>query len=156
MPRTDAACANDGPQPGGRVRPDGAKLEWQTGRPLSEDLPFLCGDITPRHLRVAEGDVRNHANGVRGVASLTVAVHDLNVSLARYQALLGSFHDVRPVALPGLGVISATLALGNTAIVLLSSAGTSAGESAAGAALRRHLATRGEGLRRGIPYRCGR
>ncbi len=89
MPRMGEDLRYDGPQAGGRVRPDGARLEWQTGRPQTSDLPFLCGDITPRHLRVAEGAVREHANGVRGVASLTVAVNDLKASLQRYRALLG-------------------------------------------------------------------
>lgn len=43
-----------GPLDGGRLRPDGEQLQWQTGRPTTYDLPFLCGDITPRKLRVPE------------------------------------------------------------------------------------------------------
>jgi catechol 2,3-dioxygenase-like lactoylglutathione lyase family enzyme len=79
-----------GPQDGGRVRPDGARLQWQIGTPPSPDLPFLCGDITPRALRVREGDVRVHANGVTGVAAIAVAVADQQASAARYRALLGT------------------------------------------------------------------
>jgi hypothetical protein len=30
---------------GGRVRPDGERLRWQTARSPSADLPFLCGDL---------------------------------------------------------------------------------------------------------------
>lgn len=41
-----------GPVDGGRVRPDGAQLLWQTARHATPDLPFLCGDVTPRALRV--------------------------------------------------------------------------------------------------------
>lgn len=40
---------------GGRARPDGVNLRWLVTFPntdLSETLPFFCGDITPRPLRV--------------------------------------------------------------------------------------------------------
>jgi catechol 2,3-dioxygenase-like lactoylglutathione lyase family enzyme len=45
--------ALDGPLDGGRVRPDGERLRWQTARAPSADLPFLCGDLTPRALASA-------------------------------------------------------------------------------------------------------
>jgi catechol 2,3-dioxygenase-like lactoylglutathione lyase family enzyme len=80
----------NGPIDGGRIRPDGVELKWQTGRQTTFDLPFLCADVTARDLRVPAGDVRNHANRAVGVAKLTVAVFDLDVSLARYRALLGT------------------------------------------------------------------
>ena len=42
---------------GGRVRPDGQVLRWLITAPASEDvlgvLPFFCGDVTPRRLRVS-------------------------------------------------------------------------------------------------------
>jgi catechol 2,3-dioxygenase-like lactoylglutathione lyase family enzyme len=79
-----------GPLEGGRVRPDGAQLQWRTARHETPDLPFLCGDVTPRALRVPEGAVRQHANGALGVAELALAVDDLDATLARYRALLGS------------------------------------------------------------------
>ena len=79
----------DGPLEGGRLRPDGERLHWQTARPPSTDLPFLCGDVTPRALRVPEGDARRHANGRKGIARVSVAVHDVDASLGRYEALLG-------------------------------------------------------------------
>jgi catechol 2,3-dioxygenase-like lactoylglutathione lyase family enzyme len=75
-------------EPGGRVTPEGKRAEWQTARPLTGDLPFLCGDISPRPLRVPEGPVRDHANGVLGVAKIVIAVRDLARSSQRYQALL--------------------------------------------------------------------
>jgi len=78
-----------GPVPGGRVRPDGERLEWQTARQARHDLPFLCFDLTPRALRVPEGDVRRHRNGVTGIAEITVAVRDIAQSLHRYRAFLG-------------------------------------------------------------------
>jgi hypothetical protein len=79
----------EGPTDGGRLRPDGQRLEWRTARAATSDLPFLCGDVTPRHLRVPEGDVRRHANGALGVAGIEVAVENTEVSAWRYGALLG-------------------------------------------------------------------
>lgn len=76
------------PIQGGRNRPDGERLEWQTARSPGSDVPFLCGDVTPRRLRVQEGEVRTHPNGVTGVASLTIAVRDLARSATRYASLL--------------------------------------------------------------------
>ena len=78
-----------GPLPGGRVRPDGERVEWQTARQAQHDLPFLCADLTPRALRVPEGNVRRHRNGAIGIAQVTVAVRDVQASLRRYRALLG-------------------------------------------------------------------
>lgn len=80
----------DGPIAGGRLRPDGARLDWQIVRPKTNDLPFWCGDVTPRALRVPEGDMRVHANGVTGIASLQVAVNDVAESATRFAALVGS------------------------------------------------------------------
>jgi catechol 2,3-dioxygenase-like lactoylglutathione lyase family enzyme len=78
-----------GPLPGGRVRPDGVRVEWQTARQSRHDLPFLCADLTPRALRVPEGAARRHANGASGVAEIAVAVPDVEASLERYRAFLG-------------------------------------------------------------------
>ncbi len=79
----------EGPFPGGRERPDGQQIKWQTGAPLTPDLPFLCADVTPRELRVPAGDAWLHPNGVSGIAKLAVEVHDLPASVDRYSALLG-------------------------------------------------------------------
>ncbi len=38
-------------------RPSGERLSWQTGSPLMAELPILCGDVTPRTLRVPEGEL---------------------------------------------------------------------------------------------------
>jgi catechol 2,3-dioxygenase-like lactoylglutathione lyase family enzyme len=139
--------ALEGPLDGGRVRPDGERLRWQTARATSADLPFLCGDLTPRALRVPEGDVRMHANGVLGVASLAVAVRDLDATLARYRALLGSSvsddadtHIGEPVAVPGSNVRVAVIALGQSVLVL-----SSPRENGSGSSLDQRLAARGEG-----------
>ncbi len=131
-----------GPRDGGRHRPDGVELKWQSARHTTPDLPFLCGDVTPRAGRVPEGAVRRHANGVSGVAEVGVLVADLAASAARWQALLGP-----GVALPAptvdgpSGLASVAFALGGTRFVLLSPlAGTAADHP-----LRRRLDSRGEG-----------
>lgn len=126
-----------GPLDGGRLRPDGARLVWQTARHATPDLPFLCGDVTPRALRVPEGAVRVHPNGALGIATLTVAVHDLPATLARYHALLGSDTTALPA---GDGRPSATLAVGPLQLILQS---TSA--HAVNTPLHQRLTSRGEG-----------
>lgn len=82
--------AYEGPFPGGRLRPDGQAISWQIGMPPNHALPFLCGDITPRQLRVPFGYAWQHSNGVTGIANLNVVVADLVQSSAQYQALLGT------------------------------------------------------------------
>ncbi|CAH2924328.1 MAG: hypothetical protein CPSOU_4471 [uncultured Paraburkholderia sp.] len=142
----ERGLAYDGPHAGGRVRADGERLEWQIGKPASADLPFLYADLTPRRLRVAEGEVRYHVNGVRGVARLTVAVNDLNASLARYRALLGEI-DVESDTLADEGIAVASLALGPTTLRLASPANDApASIEGTAAQLRRHLDSRGEGI----------
>ena len=92
----------DGPNDGGRLRPDGERLEWRTARAATSDLPFLCGDVTPRRLRVPEGDVRRHANGALGIAGIEVAVQNPEASARRYAALLGATASPgAPIALAG-------------------------------------------------------
>lgn len=134
----------EGPIPGGRVRPDGTRLEWQIGRPSTRDLPFLCGDLTPRFLRVAEGEVRKHRNGTAGLATINVAVADLDKSIDRYRILLGDV-AVHRSTLVGQAVQLATLPLGATTVTLLSPV-NGAGATALADQLRTQLATRGEGV----------
>ena len=136
--------AYQGPIEGGRLRLDGKRLVWQTGTPPTVELPFLCGDVTPRALRVVEGDVRVHPNGVTGVASLSVVVRDLDASLARYAALLGpqAAQDVRPVAVAGAAQRQAVLPLGQTALVLVQPGLDVHAQSP----LRHLLGARGEGV----------
>jgi catechol 2,3-dioxygenase-like lactoylglutathione lyase family enzyme len=145
----------DGPIDGGRLRPDGREVKWQTGRQATFDLPFLCADVTPRDLRVPTGEIRRHANGALGVAGLAVAVRDLEASCRRYEALLGpggdgagsgSIRVGRPVTLPGLGLRIAVVSLQETGLVLMTPTGAAMGKDAAIAdALGERLARRGEG-----------
>ena len=134
----------EAPYEGGRLRPDGAQLRWRNARAHTQDLPFLCGDLTDRALRVPEGAARVHPNGAAGVARLEVAVHDLQASLARWRALLGEGADIGPVRASADGSAhQATLRLGATELVL-------AVPADATSPLARRLATRGEG-----PYAIG-
>lgn len=141
-----------GPLDGARQRPDGAQLRWQTARHATPDLPFLCGDLTPRSLRVPEGGVRAHPNGAQGVAELAVAVHDLEATLARYRALLG---DRGPAVAreDADGVRTARLAVGGMRLVLQGPAPGAPVESPALRSLRERLASRGEGPR-ALVLRC--
>lgn len=131
-----------GPIEGSRQRPDGTLLQWRTARQARADLPFLCGDVTPRAWRVPEGDARRHANGASGIAQLQVAVQDLAVSVERYRALLGPHVTVH--AAPPAGPhepLEASFTLGATTIVLAAPCRSMPTDHA----LRRRLATRGEG-----------
>jgi hypothetical protein len=134
--------ALNGPIDGGRVRPDGKELKWQTARQATFDLPFLCGDVTPRELRVPAGEARRHDNGAIGVALVLVAVKELEPSLARYELLLGAKIPA-PTLVPSMGLRIATVRLGETAIVLATPSGAPASAFAHEVAAR--LAARGEG-----------
>jgi len=128
----------EGPIDGARLQPDGTRIAWRSARPPEPDIPFLCEDVTPRALRVPEGKVRSHANGVTGVAGITVAVRNLAASVARYRALTG----LEPVAcgtVPGLGFGLAQFRLGRQMLSLTEA------RSEACEGLTRHLGRRGQG-----------
>jgi catechol 2,3-dioxygenase-like lactoylglutathione lyase family enzyme len=116
----------NGPIDGGRVRPDGVELKWQTARQTTFDLPFFCADVTPRSLRVPEGDVRRHANGAIGVATVVVAVKDLDASASRYRAMLGD-------AVPGTAKVDLTATEVRSAMFMLANGTTLALAAVAGA-----------------------
>ena len=114
------------------------RIAWRSARPPEPDIPFLCIDVTARNLRVPEGAARRHANGVTGVAGVTVAVQDLATSVARYRALLGQ----EPIALggvPGLGFGIVQFRIGRQTLSLAEPRGPAA------ASLGEHLVRRGQG-----------
>lgn len=78
------------PVPGSRVQADGQEIRWQLGWPVQDVLPFLCGDLTPRLLRVPDGPCRRHENGVTGVLDVSIRVADLDAAVRAYGALLQS------------------------------------------------------------------
>jgi catechol 2,3-dioxygenase-like lactoylglutathione lyase family enzyme len=84
-----AGIAMSEEQPMSRLRPDGYRLEWKLALATETQgvTPFLIEDVTPREERVPRQT--EHANGVTGIATLTVAVGDLALP-ARLAPLLGS------------------------------------------------------------------
>ncbi|MFN0182482.1 MAG: VOC family protein [Aquabacterium sp.] len=108
-----------GPIDGGRTRLDGQVLRWQIGMPPTPELPFLCGDVTPRPLRVREGDVRQHGNGVSGIASITVLVDDLATAVQRHRALLGGEPLLPATLVAGAGLAQAVFRLGPSLLALV-------------------------------------
>ncbi len=113
----ERGLAYQGPFPGGRLRPDGQEIKWQSGQPGTPDLPFLCGDITPRSLRVPSGPAWLHANGVTGIEAVSVLVDNLAESAGRYQALLGISPDSAGHAEPS-ATASKVFSLGPGKIIL--------------------------------------
>jgi catechol 2,3-dioxygenase-like lactoylglutathione lyase family enzyme len=131
--------AMSAPRSGGRLRPDGVRLDWQTSQPPTRDLPFLCYDVTPRDLRVPGGDAHNHANGAVGIQRLGIGVEDIKESKKRYSALLGPDSALGDIHPPD-GTLRSAFQVGGTTIVLMQPAGD--------ALLKEYLQLRGEG-----PYR---
>ncbi len=77
------------PQHGGRLRPDGVRIEWRSlffPRPLG--LPFILQDVTPHDLRVPAGAEAVHANGALRIGALTIVVPDQDAAARRYSILL--------------------------------------------------------------------
>jgi catechol 2,3-dioxygenase-like lactoylglutathione lyase family enzyme len=82
------------PKDGGRFRPDGQRVDWQTirygeGASVPGRLPFYCHDLTERTLRVPGGANAVHANGVTGIAGVSVVVRDLDAASKDFAALTG-------------------------------------------------------------------
>jgi catechol 2,3-dioxygenase-like lactoylglutathione lyase family enzyme len=77
--------------PGGRARPDGQQVSWQTAHPEDPSVPFLIQDRTPRTLRVPpphEGIGRSTSMGW-----VEIGTADLQPAITVYTQLLGG----RPV-----------------------------------------------------------
>lgn len=74
------------PESGGRTRPDGVAVAWQSAR-LVPPLPFLIEDITLRQVRVPSGAQAAHANGTRGIAGIVLGTRDVAATTARYELL---------------------------------------------------------------------
>ncbi len=82
----------DGPQDGGRLRPDGERIAWRNlglaaaGSPL----PFVIEDVTPREMRVPPGAATVHPIGVTGIAGVILLVADLDHASGPFATLLGT------------------------------------------------------------------
>ncbi len=78
--------------PGGRVRPDGQAVEWQTLRIDPErhpSLPFYCHSTNDITLRVPWGQAAVHANGVTGIGKVFIGVASLDQAAADYRIVAG-------------------------------------------------------------------
>lgn len=136
-----------GPIDGSRVKPTGEHVQWQLAWPALNGLPFLCGDVTPRSLRVPEGDVRVQPNRATGIHSIAIAVENLEESAQAYRALLGSeaFVGEADTSLPDAeGVVVRTLRVDRAELHLVAPVVSEAGGLAE--QLTRLLQTRGEGV----------
>jgi catechol 2,3-dioxygenase-like lactoylglutathione lyase family enzyme len=86
----DAGVALADPRPLSRVRPDGYKLSWVLSIPDEHAgvAPFLIEDETPRDERVPRATT--HANGVKGIQFVTVAVSDVAAARGWYERVPGA------------------------------------------------------------------
>jgi catechol 2,3-dioxygenase-like lactoylglutathione lyase family enzyme len=92
----DAGLDVPDPTPGGRVRPDGQAVEWQTVRLDANrhpSLPFYCHSTNDLTLRVPTGEATVHANGATGIDKLFIGVADLEQAAADYHIVAGITFD---------------------------------------------------------------
>jgi len=92
----------DPEQDGGRTRPDGQILKWLISAPESDRrgvLPFFCGDVTPRSLRVPNEPPSNtvHPSAARGIAYVRVLVNSSSFDAVSRQ--LTSVIGKQPISL---------------------------------------------------------
>ena len=94
------------PESRNRTRPDGAEVRWTfalargTHRGVA---PFIIADVTGRDVRVPAE--RSHTNGVTGVGTVTVAVHEVAMVRDWYERALGrAGQNIRRPDVGGAGV----------------------------------------------------
>lgn len=128
-----------GPIAMGRLRPDGQRIDWRiiSLSTTQSALPFMIEDVTPRRLRVPDGDALRHRLPVTRVAGLTVVVKDLAAATTAYLALLDQQGEATRAEIEGVGA-GQSFRVGEQWIALVAPAD-------AASALGQHLAARGEG-----------
>jgi hypothetical protein len=88
----DLGIATDGPFPGGRTRPDGQVLKWETAGigPGSRGnvLPFLIQDYTSHNLRV-QPSASVHGSALSGIAIVAIGVKDLASAITLFRKAYG-------------------------------------------------------------------
>ena len=81
-----------GPEAGGRKRPDGFALKWETAvvgpGAGGSVLPFVIEDKTPRGLRVPEAS-SSVSDLIGGIAAVVLGVRDLEASVALFRTAYG-------------------------------------------------------------------
>ncbi len=114
----EAGVAAGVPVRGGRARPDGTRLEWETAQigeePNGTFFPFLIRDLTPRPNRAfSKGKPTTHDFG--GIGTVVLAVRDLDRAIQRFHQA----YDVPPAIKQVDAAFGAQLALlGNIPVVL--------------------------------------
>lgn len=77
-----------GPTRGGRTRPDGRVLEWESATvgagPAGSMLPFIIQDKTPRSWRV-QPSIDLQGSGILGVAAVVLGVRDLTNTTSAFR-----------------------------------------------------------------------
>ncbi|KAJ7778710.1 glyoxalase-like domain-containing protein [Mycena maculata] len=84
--------------PGGRTRPDGEILQWVISSPSKANsiLPFFCGDVTDRRLRVPTqpDSTTRHPSDARGIAHILLLTSESTFTTAFKE--LSAVIDVLP------------------------------------------------------------
>lgn len=95
-----AGIAVSPPLRGGRKRPDGVRLDWETAQVGTEGtgafFPFLIHDFTPRKDRVYPRG-KPSAPDFTGVTKVVIAVRDLDAAVKRYRQAYGLPSPIKQV-----------------------------------------------------------
>ena len=113
-----AGVAVSAPLAGGRTRPDGVRLEWETSDvgavTRGTFFPFLIEDRTPREQRVFPSR-KPVTKEFRGVTRVVIAVRNLDDAIARYRQAYGVPPPIKQVDRDFEGYLAL---LGNVPVVL--------------------------------------
>jgi catechol 2,3-dioxygenase-like lactoylglutathione lyase family enzyme len=95
-----AGVAVSEPERGGRERPDGIRLEWETAgigtATRGTFFPFLIHDLTPRERRAnPEGKPTTH--DFRGISRIVIGVRNLDDAIKRYRTAFQLPEPIRQV-----------------------------------------------------------
>jgi len=104
-----------GPVAMSRERPGGTRLEWSLVLPVTDRLPLLIEDVTPRQWRVAvTPENAAHPNGARGVGEVVVRVANVPMAALEYADVFGARPEAHPdgATRVTLGDVSITLVEG--------------------------------------------
>lgn len=83
----------EGPIPMSRIRPDGVIVRWRVAVPVfryATCVPFLIVDDSPRTLRVPDGNLTSHPNGVTGIRGIEIATSDPVAVACWYDTVLST------------------------------------------------------------------
>ncbi len=103
---------------GARARPDGYQVRWinnKVGNAWQGLIPFIIEDVTPRNERLPQE--REHANGVTGINSLSLATADA----ARYAKVMSAVTglEAQPVTNEAAGASGFRLDIGSHRLAYL-------------------------------------